>query len=388
MNNTIFTPLRQGLSAIAIGILSCSAQAEPQTQHTHHHKNHTSHEHNSAPQYRAPIGVMGDHLHPAGGFMFSYRYMDMAMQGNQIGQDNISDETLVSTINNRFSGMPNMPTTLRIAPQKMDMKMHMLGFMYAPNNDVTLMLMLNYLDNRMNLTTFDGMMGTNIKGTFTTKSSGLSDSKIGLLYRLYDDHNHHFHFNLNWHIPTGDIEKADDVLPPMTMTMNNSMTMNNMTTMPTMRMRLPYAMQLGSGSHRLGFGATYNGYGEKNNWGGQIIFAAALADNKHNYQLGDTLTITSWYGHQLTTWLASSMRLTYRHQEDISGIDPLIMGPVQTANPSFYGGQFLDFSFGLNTQIAAQHRLALEYQLPVKHDVNGVQMKVDNSLTLGYQFSF
>ncbi|MGJ8693058.1 MAG: transporter [Thalassotalea sp.] len=335
-------------------------------------------DHNTVtPQTHAPIGVMTDHMHNAGEFMFSYRYMAMQMEGNQQGQNDISDQTLVTTIANKFAGMENMPPTLRIAPQTMDMKMHMLGMMYAPNDDITLMVMLNYLDNAMDLTTFNGMMGTEIKGHFTTQSSGLADSKIGILYRLHDDETHHIHLNVNWQIPTGEIEKQDEILTPMTM--------NNMS---TMRMRLPYAMQLGSGSNILELGSTYNGYGAKNNWGLQFLYSTALEDNDENYQVGDKLLLTAWYGHQLNNWLSSSMRLSYTDKDDIDGIDSNIIGPVQSANPAFYGGSYLDFAFGLNTVLANKHRFALEYQQPIKHDVNGVQMKIDQALTFGYQIAF
>jgi hypothetical protein len=38
----------------------------------------------------APIGVMADHYHEAGEFMFSYRYMSMSMQGNLDGSRSLS----------------------------------------------------------------------------------------------------------------------------------------------------------------------------------------------------------------------------------------------------------------------------------------------------------
>lgn len=42
------------------------------------------------PDGHAPIGVMGDHTHKTGEWMFSYRYMQMHMDGNRDGTDHFS----------------------------------------------------------------------------------------------------------------------------------------------------------------------------------------------------------------------------------------------------------------------------------------------------------
>jgi len=329
------------------------------------------HDHSQTlPQTHAPIGVMGDHMHKAGEFMFSYRYMDMDMSGNLQGSDNISSDEIVTTVPNVFG---DMPPTIRVVPQTMTTKMHMLGLMYAPTNDLTLMLMLNYLEREMTLTTYQGMTGTTQLGDFTTKSTGLGDTTLGLLYRLHDDDTHHFHLNLNWKIPTGDIDKSAEVLTPM-----------NMRT----TLRMPYAMQLGSGSNMLALGTTYNGYHDKSNWGAQILMKTALDTNDENYKIGDSRTVTAWYAHQLTNTLSSSLRLSYTKKDEIDGIDALIMAPVTTANPANYGGNFLNASFGLNTVFANKHRIAFEYTVPLEQKVNGVQMEMDKMFTVGYQIAF
>lgn len=328
------------------------------------------HQHSALkPQSHAPIGVMGDHMHKAGEFMVSYRYMGMNMSGNRQGENGISSNEIATTLANPFG----MPPTVRVVPQSMETTMHMLGMMYAPTDDITLMVMLNYLNKEMTLTTYQGMMGTNQLGQFDTKSSGLADSKIGLLYRLHDDETHHFHLNVNWQIPTGDIEKSTDVLTPMNTTMN---------------MRMPYAMQLGTGSNLMELGSTYNGYKNKHSWGAQFLYSTALDTNDENYQVGDKAFLTTWYARQFTEILSGSLRLSYTHQEDISGMDTNIRAPVTTANPQNYGGETLALGVGLNTVIANKHRIAAEYQVPLKQDVNGVQMDMDNMFTLGYQLAF
>jgi len=102
----------------------------------------------------APIGVMADHVHKKGELMFSLRVMHMEMRGNQIGTDNIDPQTIVTTVPNRFFGMPMQPATLRIVPIEMQTDMYMIGAMYAPSDAVTLMVMGNYLEKEMTHITF------------------------------------------------------------------------------------------------------------------------------------------------------------------------------------------------------------------------------------------
>ncbi len=349
--------------AVTISCLSISAQANETGDHQHDHTK-------ILPQAHAPIGVMGDHMHNKGEFMFSYRYMDMDMADNTQGRHNISSDEIATTVPNVFG---DMPPTVRVVPQTMTTKMHMLGFMYAPTNDLTLMLMLNYIEREMTLTTYAGMTGTTQLGDFDTESSGLGDTKVGLLYRLHDNDTHHFHLNANWQIPTGDLEEEAEVLTPM-----------NMRT----TLRMPYAMQLGSGSNIFELGTTYNGYANKSNWGGQIMYSKALDTNDEGYQVGDKLQLTAWYGHQLNDFLSSSIRLTYITSDEIDGMDTEITAPVTTANPENYGGNYLNASFGLNTVIANKHRVAFEYTVPLEQNANGVQMKMDKMFTVGYQIAF
>jgi hypothetical protein len=69
----------------------------------------------------APIGIMADHYHEAGEFMFSYRYMSMSMEDNLIGGSSVSPTQIATTVPNRFFGSPMQPPTLRVVPTEMTM---------------------------------------------------------------------------------------------------------------------------------------------------------------------------------------------------------------------------------------------------------------------------
>jgi len=80
---------------------------EIKKEETHYHTRPDSH---------APIGVMGDHTHKKGEFMFSYRYMLMGMDGMLDGSDDISNAEI-------------MNRGYAVTPTEMTMQMHMLGAM-------------------------------------------------------------------------------------------------------------------------------------------------------------------------------------------------------------------------------------------------------------------
>ena len=324
----------------------------------------------------APIGVMADHFHKKGEWMMSYRFMSMPMEGNLLGSNNISPDEIATTIPNRFFGNPGQPPTLRIVPTEMTMDMHMLGLMYAPTDRITLMGMINYLSNDMDHTTHQGGMGTTVLGEFTTKTSGLGDSSLSALVSLHDAESAKIHAIVGVSVPTGDIEKRDDILTPTNMR-------------PTVR--VPYPMQLGSGSWDPIVGASYSGFGHRFGWGGQWTSKFRISDNDEDYQLGDEHRLTGWVSYSFVDSVSASFRLAYLDRGDISGMDPSIMGPVQTADPSRQGGTRLDAGIGLN--IAGQGglygwRVALEYMLPVEQDLNGPQLETDSLLTLGIQKSW
>jgi len=326
----------------------------------------------------APIGVMADHTHNAGEWMLSYRLMRMEMNGNKIGSKSVSPDFIVNNIANPFGAMP---ATLRVVPTKMTMDMHMLGAMYAPTDRWTLMAMVNYLDNTMDHITYSGM-GPGVPtpavvGGFTTTSSGLGDTTLGALFRLRNEANEKWHLNLALSAPTGSIKEKDQVLAP-----------NGMR--PTLR--LPYTMQLGSGTWDLKPGVTYNGRRNNLTWGVQYIGTIRTGTNDEGYTLGNRQDLTGWLAFSPRPSLSFSARMAYQDIDSIDGMDPQIMAPVQTANPENYGGKTTVGYLGLN--LAGQeswrrgHRVAIELGTPFSQDLNGPQMKLDKTLTFGWQYAF
>ena len=308
------------------------------------------------PDGHAPIGVMGDHVHEKGESMISYRFMRMMMEGNRVGTDAASTSEVLSSF--------------MVAPLKMPMSMHMVGFMYAPSDRVTLMGMLPWVSMSMDHVTRMG-------GEFTTESSGLGDIKLGGLVGLKTEGKYRAHLNASVSLPTGGIEQTD-VTPASAP--NES--------------QLPYPMQIGSGTVDLKPGLTFLSMGRVGSWGAQGSATLRMGENDRGYSLGNVVSGTAWLALKLTDQISTSFRLEGTSWGDIEGADPAYMNlmMVPTVNPDLRGGTRFDLPIGLNYYInngpLAGHRIAVEYAFPIHQDLNGPQLETDGILTIGWQKSF
>jgi len=327
----------------------------------------------------APIGVMGDHRHHQGELMLSYRYMNMWMEGNRIGLDDVSPDTIVTTVPNRFFGQPMQPPTLRVVPTEMNMNMHMFGAMYGLTDRITLNAMLPYIDKDMSHITYKGGMGTTRLGRFSTSTDGIGDLSFGGIIGLYDsksdDSEQHLNLLVSLSAPTGSITERDRILTPMG---------------ATPIVRLPYAMQLGSGTWDLLPGIVYTTRTGNLSFGAQYRGNFRLEDeNAEGYRLGNLHQATGWAAYEWAPWISTSARVAYQSLGEIEGMDLDISGPIQTANPDFYGGDRADLLFGVNLigqkGVTCGHRLAAEFGIPFYQRLNGPQLETDYTFTVGWQ---
>ena len=300
----------------------------------------------------APISVMGDHYHKKGEFMFSYRFMPMWMKGNVQSTEDISNKDIYQNF--------------MVAPQEMQMNMHMLGVMYAPSDQITLMMMGNYISNSMDLKTGMGV-------DFTTASKGFGDLTLSGLIKLMNKNKMSIHTNIGISIPTGNIDQRD-----ATLMMSNA--------------QLAYPMQLGSGTWDPSIGLTYLGQTECFSWGAQSTYKFRLGENSENYTLGNHFDLVGWGAIKVAEFLSFSTSLSYFDTQKIEGVDadlnPMMMPLFNTLNS---GRSQLDFGLGTNFQmpksILKNLRLATEIKIPIYQKVNGIQMKNTFMATFGIQYS-
>lgn len=320
----------------------------------------------------APIGVMGDHYHKKGESMFSIRHSYMTMSKNTFNGNSISTQDILAMPN----PLGDMPSNISVIPTDMVMSMTMIGGMYAPTNKITLMAMGMFMSKDMDLNTHQPMMSRDFIGAFSTSSSDMSDISLGALIKIKESDKSRWHGQLAFQKSVGSNDVTGEVLTPMSMRMN---------------ITLPYGMQPSDRGDKLVMGITHvTQLAEKWVLGNQLRKKITLSYD--DWAFGDQTELNSWMQYELNQVVALSSRLKITHQGKIAGNNPMIMAPVQTANPENYGGKAAYFGLGVNflTQIfpGAVDRFGLEILRPLAQEKNGLQMISDYEINVGYQKSF
>jgi len=330
------------LSSITLASLSHAQDA--------HHKHHSHHNHSEV-QNTDPIGVMGAHLHEQGKWMTTYRRAGMKMHGNRTRTDS------QTTAEVNAAGFP-------VSPIEMSTSMDMFGVMYGATNNLTLMAMGSYVEKEMNHVTGTGV-------SFKTRAKGAGDTKVSGLYGLYQGAHDRLHMQLGVSLPTGGIKQRDQ-------------------TPAGADSKLPYPMQLGSGTYDPIVGVTYAMDGDGYVLGSQVNATIRTGEkNSQGYHLGNEYKATAWLAKPWTSAFSTSLRLEASAWEDIKGADAeLNAALIPTARTDLRAGRRLDALVGVNYTPAKSHNLAAEFGLPVYERLDGPQLSTDYRFTLGYQLSF
>lgn len=298
------------------------------------------------------LGPWGS-THNHGEFMFTYRYMFMDMEGMRNGTSRLTDGAVLQQF--------------MVTPTRMTMDMPM----YGVNDTLTVMAMVPYIQKRMDHVTRTGVR-------FRTQAEGIGDLQLVSLWRLYAIEApsigaHRLHLNFGISLPTGSITERD--------------------TTPQGNVRLPYPMQLGSGTLDLLPGITYSGLAGKVSWGTQFIYTARVGRNSEDYSLGDTWFLTGYGAYQWAKWVSTSLRLFYQNWENIDGRDVSLANPalrtVNTVDPSLQGGRRLDLLAGVNflfpEVLGLENRLGVEAGVPIYQRLDGPQLGTDWQIFAGWQ---
>jgi nitrous oxide reductase accessory protein NosL len=342
----------------------------------HGEHKHSGHNMGSGSQMLFNPGFGDDiyHTHPAGMWMFNYKFMRMNMNGLR---DGTSDVGLSKVGYNRMG----KPYNYMMIPTEMTMDMHMFMAMYGITDRLTVMAMVNYLENEMEMLMDMGMpMDPSKPDKGKTKeppmrTSGLGDTEIRGIYKI----NKYLVGSLGLSLPSGNIEK-------------------DFVTMGRPPYRQPYDMQLGSGTYDLKPALTYSALSDdsKWNWGAQAMFTWHTGKNENDWKYGDSIKVTGWLQRALgplTSWL----RLAYSDTGRIRGEDPEIKklldprmkvgAPMPDADPDNYGGQRLDGLIGVSV-LKGPVSIGIEGGVPLYQNLNGLQLKSTWVINAGIQIMF
>ena len=282
------------------------------------------------------------HTHEAGEMMIGFHHHRMRMEGNRVGSRRVATDAVLADY--------------MVAPTEMDMEMSMFHLMYAPSDRYTLALMVPYVRTSMDHVTRMG-------ARFTTRARGIGDIRLGVLAIPWESEDSRIIASLDLGLPTGEIGAKDET--------------------PMGRVRLPYPMQLGSGSLSAQPGLGWEFWLEDWAYGVRAQGVFQLHRNRYDYRLGDQAEAEIWLARSISDLLSFSLRVRSAWWGDVIGRDALLNpAMVPTADPELRGGNRIDFGAGIATYLgdAGQHRLALELTTPVYQRLDGPQLELDSSM--------
>ncbi|MGZ8190316.1 MAG: DUF3570 domain-containing protein [Methylococcaceae bacterium] len=342
------------------------------------HDEHSGHNHHGGHVDHAPAGVMFAHMMPkSGDMMIGYRYMYSNQSGDVLnGTNAVNDRDIV---NNGCTVNP-----CYVAPNEMNMHMHMIDLMYAPTDWLNLMLMPQFVDMNMTFRYPDGAPQPSSPPISAAvdhaghehDTGGVGDLGMYALFKLLDVPGHHLHTAMGLSAPTGDV----DIKLRRTHKQDLGF--------------IHYGMQLGSGTWDFKPSITYTGQSDKWSWGAQLNGTVRMDDpNESGYALSNIFQSTAWGSYSLLDWLSASVRGVYTEQGKNSGQYNGTfrkIGPMDY--PANYGGSYLDIGFGVNAFVPkgdlAGNSLSFEWLQPLVDDVNGYQLEREGALSATWSLAF
>ena len=285
--------------------------------------------------------VPGAHWHWEDDWMVGYQFMRVQNEGYNAGTSGVSNQDVLRR------GYNNIHTS-------MTMDMHMLMAMYGPSDDVTLMVMLPYMDMTMNHLTNRG-------SSFQVMSQGFGDLRISPIISIFDEYPHRIQFEAGFSLPTGSVNKKD--------------------TTPTGFNQLEYKMQTGSGTFDLQPALTYLGQNEEMNWGARARGTFRLGLNSAGYRQGNLYELTAWISPKITDNFSPSLRIDAMKWGNVYGRDSRLNPRANPeSDPNLQGGEQINLLLGLNFSAGLDdegrgHRFSIEGGLPIYQNLSGPQIR-------------
>jgi len=302
------------------------------------------------PDLLAPLGVIGAHFPQPEEWRFSYRYMRTQMEGLVDGSSDITPEQAFA------QGYTSVPTE-HVREE------HLFSLDYGINERWGLSFTLPWLSNDMD---FEASSGA----SFGSRTIGIGDFRATGMYSIITREDQRLHVSMGLSVPSGSHDETD-------------------TNPAGDTVKLPYALQPGSGTLDLSPGISYSRLHEGTSWGAQLQTLLRVGDNSDGYTLGDTALLTSWVARRFREDLSGSLRVAYNHWQSIDGQDAALDPTVNPANdPGAQGGDRVDILLGLNYTIPGGHMFSAELGGPLFQDLNGPQLETDVIYSISWQISF
>ena len=358
-----------------------------------------------------PSGIKGDYVYMKDQMKVGYRYMNKYYSGNNMNSNSVSGQEI-----NDYGYLAYGRT--------MKHEMHSFDFAYGVTDIITIGANMNFSNKSMASTLFEvaeipaepSACESHYLATgdcsgdcqlvadpecdwicidnnpnqptpavpaenWNMSSSGVEDIQVVALIKVFEKENGSIHANVGLTLPTGKFDELDEYY----MAKENA----------SEEWVMPSPMQLGSGTVDPVIGFTGKYTSDLFMIGTQLKGVFRVTENKHDYSLGDEMHINIWGVFNLFPWFGITGSLKIQEIGNISAND-LNM----TADLTPYGGYIENtgssnqiLGIGANFilpsgNISGTNMIAVEYELPIKQEVNGIQMAMENNLMVSWQYVF
>ena len=295
------------------------------------------------------------------------------MEGNRKGSKEISEEEILAP-KGEFA----------VTPLDMKTEKHVLSAMYGLADRLTIAFMLPYLTKTMEHQITQDLANKVGHEKFETSVSGFGDAQLSFVNTLIPHgQKHSLVASVGFRLPTGSIKKEDYVPVPL----------------PEEKRRLPYPMQLGSGSYAFAPSLTYQSYFSFFSFGFQLAGVYTMNRNSKGYRLGDQQEASPWLAFLVSKNFSLSWRVKWQKWKNIKGKDKRIathtpngmLRSVPTAQPDLRGGERTLNLLGINFEAKNQknsQRISLEYGTPSSQKLEGPQLGQKSIFVLSLQSTY
>ena len=304
------------------------------------------------PDGLAPVGVKVGGEKESGAWSFSYQYTRTDGSGLLDGRGQVTSEDVFAD-------------DYDASPLRMVRETHWINALYGYDETTSLLFTLPWLNNEIRMQSSGGE-------NYDMRTTGMGDLTITGLFGLKHEEDEALHAQLGLSLPTGSRDERG--VTPFSGGISE---------------KLPYSLQLSSGTLDLIPGITYVRRLEATSVGIQAQEIVRLTENSDGYQLGNETLLNAWVSRVFKEDLSGSLRLGYHHQESLSGQDADIdasQSPLH--DPNSQGGDRVSVWAGINYTQTGGHSFGFELGGPLWQDLNGPQLEHDLSYALGWHYSF
>ncbi len=284
----------------------------------------------------------------------------MVLRGSRSQYDGLRDSR------DDLSAAENFARGYEISPEERTDDMLELEAYFGLNERWDLYAVLPFLARDLD---YDANVG--LAGDIDT--SGLGDVQLGAIFRSYDVEQTRLSYLVGLSIPTGSIdERGDYAGAPNT--------------------KLPYDLQLGSGTFDLVPAVLYESATNDILWGARAAGRIHLeSENDEGWFRSNSMRLDLWAGKRFADDWKGTVRMQGDWWGDLHNFDPEL-DPVQSpgedslrqggSRVNLYGGMSYDFDHDRT------NRLELEIGAPVEEWLDGPQLSQELNIVLGWRVNF